>query len=394
MRLGDRYMSKLQRRLRALSLIAVGAIGCQNTPVARPMPGGFGGEPVPLVRCAYPDESQESALDSRSLLALVAAHTPALESARALEGEAALRRQKAATPGWFKHLSSEERLWLSGAMAQDAQAATKAADAIYKAQSEVSELLIDLRAVREAMAHINDSEAQLKKVLERAENARKASEAAAPLVEAIKADLAGRETARARLAQQDSAARARIRHLAGMDPAGELVIDLQPLDNPRWLNGDLTPSSCAEEAATRGPGVSQAEHLVSTLRECVSMLEGQPLVGRKQLAEKKVDFQGALFQAIAARRELDGKLRLGAVEAAEAIGASTRQATAAAKLLTLAKAANRMIDDRVEMNAPGFTAKEMFETAGAVELARTEELKSRLARHKAHARLWLLLGQP
>jgi len=101
-----------------------------------------------------------------------------------------------------------------------------------------------------------------------------------------------------------------------------------------------------------------------------------------------------LFQAIAARRELDGKLRLGAVEAAEAIGASTRQATAAAKLLTLAKAANRMIDDRVEMNAPGFTAKEMFETAGAVELARTEELKSRLARHKAHARLWLLLGQP
>jgi hypothetical protein len=53
-----------------------------------------------------------------------------------------------------------------------------------------------------------------------------------------------------------------------------------------------------------------------------------------------------------------------------------------------------MIDDRVEMNAPGFTAKEMFETAGAVELARTEELKSRLARHKAHARLWLLLGQP
>lgn len=387
-------MSKMQCRLRALSLVALGTIGCQNAPSQRPMPGGFGGEPIPVVRCAYPDESQEGTLDTRSLLALVAAHTPGLESARALEGEAAIRRQKAASPGWFKHLTSEERLWLAGAMAQDAQAATKSADAIYKAQSEVSELLVDLRSIKEAMVHLNDSEAQLKKVLERAENARKASEAAAPLVEAIKADLAGRETARARLAQQESAARARILHLAGMDPAGELLVDLPPLDNPKWLNGDLAPASCADQAALQGPGVSQAEHLVCTLRECIALLEPQALVGRKQQIEKKVDLQGALFQAIAARRELDGKLRLGAVEAAKAIDISSRQAMAAAKLLSLAKAANKMIEDRVELNAPGFTAKEMFETAGALELAKAEELKSRLARHKAHARLWLLLGQP
>ena len=91
---------------------------------------------------------------------------------------------------------------------------------------------------------------------------------------------------------------------------------------------------------------------------------------------------------------LDAKLRLGAVEAAESVTASTRQAAAAAKLLTLAQAATKMIDDRVEMNAPGFGAKELFETEGALELARTEELKARLARHKAHARLWLLVGQP
>jgi hypothetical protein len=388
-------MMSIARRLGAMPLIMAGAMGCQVTAPQGHMPTDFAGEELPaVVRCAYPEENESSSLDARSLLNLIAGQTPALESVRALEGEAAIRRQKAATPGWFKHMSSEERLWLAGAMAQDAQAVVKAADAIYKAQAEASELLVDLRASREAMRHIDDSEVRLKKVLARAENARKASEAAAPLVEAIKADLAGRETARAKLMAQDSAARARLRYLAGIDPAGELNLELPPLDQPKWINGDLSPAACADQATAQGPGVVAADTLVATLRDCVGMLEGKSLVGSKALAEKKVDFQGALNQAIAARRELDAKLRLGAVEAAEAISAGTRQAAAAAKLLSLAQAATRMIDERVEMNAPGFGAKELFETEGALELARTEELKARLARHKAHARLWLLVGQP
>ena len=118
-------------------------------------------------------------------------------------------------------------------------------------------------AIREAMRHIDDSEARLKKVLERAENARKASEAAAPLVEAIKADLAGRETARAKLMAQDSAARARLRYLAGIDPAGELNLELPPLDQPKWINGDLSPAACADQATAQGPGVVAADTLVA-----------------------------------------------------------------------------------------------------------------------------------
>jgi len=390
-------MTSFARRWGAISLVVIAACGCQVASPQPSMPAGFASNDPPVfVRCAYPEENEAPGLDARSLLNLISSQTPALESVRALEGEAALRRYKASVSGagWFKHLSSEERLWLAGAMAQDAQAAVKAADAIYKAQAEASELLVDLRASREAMKHIDESEARLKKVLQRAENARKASEAAAPLVEAIKADLAGRETARAKLAAQEASARARIKYLAGIDPAGDLQLDLPALDQPKWINGDISPASCAEQASSVGPGIAASDSLVATLRDCVGLLEGKALVGSKAQSEKKVDFQGALKQAIAGRRELDAKLRLGAVEAAESVTASTRQAAAAAKLLTLAQAATKMIDDRVEMNAPGFGAKELFETEGALELARTEELKARLARHKAHARLWLLVGQP
>lgn len=387
-------MWSLARRLGAVPIIMAGAMGCQSSGSQSPMPSGFGAADTPVVvRCAYPEE-ESPGLDARALLTLIAAQTPGLETVRALEEEAAIRRQKAARPGWFKHLSSEERLWIAGAMAQDAHAAVKAAEAIYKAQSEASELLVELRGLREGLRLLDDAEARLKKVLARAENARKASEAAAPLVEAIKADLAGRETARAKLLGQDAAARARIRFLAGIDPAGELKLELPPLDHPQWIKGDLAPESCAEQASSQGPGVEATDTLVATLRDCVGLLSGRAWVGIKPLAEKKVDFQGALYQAVAARRELDAKLRLGAVEAAESISAGTRQAAAAARLLILAQAATRMIVERVEMNAPGFGPKELFEAEGAADLARAEELKARVARHKAHARLWLLVGQP
>lgn len=288
---------------------------------------------------------------------------------------------------------------------------------------------IDLLTAHRGETVAREVERDERKLLERAERLARDEAAARPLVEALKAALAGREATIARLSQLGKAASAKLVYLLGLPPETNLIPSdavLAPIDLV-----DVTPP--AEELVARawadGPGVHELEGLLRAVEAGIADAEARKLApnvllnlsegpfaagpGSSLTWDNRLDIGVAvrwnisqLLQAETARRlarskqeqvvltlqDVRGKLAAGVAEAREAVLYGRQQIGLAATAVRHASESYRLSNRRVEDAVEGASPAEVLLAIRGVDQAHLAHLQAISAHNKAQVRLLLLVG--
>jgi outer membrane protein TolC len=296
---------------------------------------------------------------------------------------------------------------------------------------EAANTYIDLLTARRGEAVARELDRDERRLFRRVEALAKEEAAAQPLRETIRAALAGREAALAKLAQQAKAASAKLVYLLGLPPETNLVPSdyvLAPIDLV-----DVTPpaSELVARAWAGGPGVQELEGLLRVIQSGIEEGEANKLapalllnvsegpfgagVGSSLTWDNRLDVGIALrwnlsqlTQADRLRRvarskqeqvvwtlqDVRGKLALGVTEGREAVRHGRQQIGLVTTQIKHASESYRLSNRRFEEGIEGASPAEVVLAIRALEQAHLTHLQAISAHNKAQVRLLLLLGAP
>jgi hypothetical protein len=250
----------------------------------------------------------------------------------------------------------------------------------------------DLLTARRGEAIGHELQKYEESLLRRAEDLAKSDRSATVLVESLRAELAGRRAAIAKLRQQGDGAAAKLAYLLNLPPETPVVpqdASLEPVDLV-----DASPAAAAlvARAQSEGPGVRELSGLAATIEEgiasirpCLALL---PRVARQlQTAQFKLE------ETRLALDDLRGKLAAGVIEAREAIQSGRVQVTDTAEDIRHAAETYRLSDLRLTEGAPGASTSDVSRSIRGLELSHFNHLTTVAAYDKAQLRLLLLLGR-
>jgi outer membrane protein TolC len=133
---------------------------------------------------------------------------------------------------------------------------------------------IDLLAAQQAAAVLRDSEKDVRDLLTQARKLAETEPGTRVEVPGIRAEIAGRKQALARLQGQAKAAKAKLTYLLGLNPDADLV----PVDNRlgalHLVDATAPTEELVGQALTAGPGVREVEGLLALINESMEKSKG------------------------------------------------------------------------------------------------------------------------
>ena len=392
--------------------LAISMAGCVSTNLRSPLSGSWAMVvPTPgkiideaevgdllLVCWSHPDsaliaeETPPVALvtgNMEDLWSRIAQGTPGLAVPQGLEREGYSRlRQADGVPSFRDCFSRESVLLRVMGECLLAQSAAESVVEVAKAQREASELWVELRAVRESLDLLEQSQKRLETILKYARDlAMERKPELLALVEALEGERSARRMKRLEIERRQEQGLVRLRHLCGMPEDTSLQIPGDKLDDPQ-MGGLPTLEESLSAAAANGPGMSEISILVATLESSVVRLcQNKPGVGGRDFDNLRLDLSQQAEIATGRQHELRATLRQGAAEALASLRPLYDQHQFSKEALRQAIASAEVVERFVKERRPELGPREQLEALRAMESARHEELKLRVGYRQAMQRL-------
>lgn len=321
--------------------------------------------------------------------ARVARNTPALAVANGLASEGYSRLQQAnGISGRRDHFTRESYLLRATGEALIAQAAAESAGEIAKAQREAAELWAELRSAQEGASILDASNKRLEDILKYARDlAMERKPELRALVEALEGERAARRMKKLELDRKVEQGLVRLRHLCGEPVEGNLQVPGERLEDPQ-MGGLPSLEDSLAAASSNGPGLAELDNLVGVLENQIGILRyNKPTVGGKDFDKLRLELSQQVEVAAGKRRLVEATLRQAAAESLAALRPLYEQHRHAKDALAQAQASNDVIEKFIKERRPELGPTEQLGALKAIEAARQEELRLRVAYRQALLKL-------
>lgn len=327
--------------------------------------------------------------DIEDLWARTARGTPGLAVSNGLANEGYSRLQQAGSMHSTRDRFTRESVLLrASGEALLAQSSAEAAAEVAKAQREVAELWAELRSAQEGAAILEFSNKKLEDALKYARDlAMERKPELRALVEGLEGERAARRMKKLELERKVDQGLVRLRHLCGEPVEGNLQVPGDRLEDPQ-MGGLPSLEDSLEAASSRGPAIAELDNLVGTLEgQMCALRQNKPSMGGRDFDKLRLELSQQLEVAAGKRRELEAVLRQAAAESLAALRPLYEQHRHAKDALSQAQASADVIEKFIKERRPELGPTEQLAALKAIELARQEELKLRVAYRQALLKL-------
>ena len=340
--------------------------------------------PIPVAEAAMVPPG-----DIEDVWARIARATPGLAVSQGLASEGYSRLQQAGgVPHGRDRFTRESLLLRATGEALLAQSSAEAAGEIAKAQREAAELWAELRSAQEAAAILETSTKKLEDIQKYARDlAMERKPELRALVEGLEGERSARRMRKLEIDRKVEQGLVRLRHLCGEPVDGSLQVPGDRLEDPQ-MGGLPNLEDSLAAAGSSGPGLAELDNLVGVLENQVCVLrEGKPNIGGRDFDKLRLEFSQQAEVAAGKRREAEATLRQGAAVALAALRPLYEQHRHAREALAQAQASADVIEKFIKERRPEIGPTEQLAALKAIELARQEELKLRVAYRQALLKL-------